>query len=121
MVEQDNLVGHGKGLVLIVGHQQGGDLTAFQQGADLAGELAAPNAVEVGKRLVQQKYFWIGRQGSGQCYALLLATRQLVRVALDFVAQSDQVEHLGDSCAALVGTALRQSKADVVADAQMGK
>ena len=55
--------------------------------------------VEGRQRLVQQEDLGLDRQGPGERHALLLAARQLPRVAVALVGQVDQLEQLADPLA----------------------
>ena len=70
-----------KGFELVVCDEQGGGLGGFEDVAHLVGQALAQVDVQVGKRLVQQQQVGLGGQGSGQRHALLLTTREFVRVA----------------------------------------
>ena len=70
--------------------------------------------VEVGERLVEQQQARRRRQRPGQRDALLLAARQLVRVALGQVAELDELQHLAHPL--LLGRALDPPQPERVAD-----
>ena len=91
------MVGHRAGLGLVVGDQHRGLAGGAEDVADLGDEPLARGAVEVGERLVEQEQRGRGRERTGQGDALLLAARELVRMALAGIRQADQRQHLRDA------------------------
>jgi len=77
-------VSHGKGFVLIVGHQQSGRARSFQNGAHFLRKFFAQFGIEIRKRLVHQQQLRLGRQRTRQGHALLLTARELMRIAFPF-------------------------------------
>ena len=94
-------VGHGQGLLLIVGDEQGGGVQPLLQRADLLAQLQPDLGVQRGQWLVQQQHARLDGQRAGQRDPLLLAARQLVRVLLGLVGQPDHVQQLGRLAAPL--------------------
>ena len=71
------------------------DLELVVQAADLEAHLLAQVGVEVGQRLVEQQHLGLDDDGAGQRHALLLAARQLGRIA---VLQRAQLHDVEDAC-----------------------
>ena len=67
--------------------------------ADLLAQRDADLGVERGQRLVEQQHLRLDRERAGEGDALLLAARQLVRVAVALVGQVDELEQLADALA----------------------
>ena len=88
-------VANGKGLELVVRHEQGGGPCGFQNAAHLVRQPFAQVYVQVGKGLVQQHELRARRQGTGQGHALLLAAREFVGVAVLAAFQAHQLQHFG--------------------------
>ena len=108
-----DLVGQGERLVLVVGDQQGGGVGERQGTAYGSGGAAAQARVEGRERLVEQYDGGPGRQGAGECDALLLAAGELVGTSRAEVGgQLDQVEHLGDPVTAVRVPALLAAEAE---------
>ncbi len=87
-------VAHREGLLLVVGHEQGGDAHHDLDPPDLLAELAAHLGVQRGERLVEQQDAGLDRECPSERHALLLAARHLVRVLVRLVAQAHHVERL---------------------------
>ena len=77
-----DLVGHGKGFVLIVSDQQGRDLLGLEDLAHFQRQALAQVDVEIGEGFIEQDQLRTRRQGAGQRHALLLATGEFMRIAL---------------------------------------
>ena len=73
IVHDDDAVGDGQCLFLVVGDIDGGDAELLLQLAHLLADMAAKLGVEVGKRLVEQQHFGLEHHGTGHGDALLLA------------------------------------------------
>ena len=86
-----NPVTNRKRFELVMRDKKGSGLSRFQNTSDLVGQALTQVHVKVRKRLVQQQQARAGCQRPGQCHTLLLAARQLVRKALAYVGQSDQL------------------------------
>ena len=83
-------------LGLVVGHVHGGDPERALQAMDLGARAVAQLGVEVAERLVEQH--GVGRLHDGPRHrdALLLAARQLGRLAIAEIAQADEPQRLSD-------------------------
>ena len=77
-----NHVGNAHGLLLVVGHKDGGDARFRLNAADFLAGLQAQARVQVGQRLVQQQHAGHFHQRAGDGHALLLAAGQLVGLAV---------------------------------------
>jgi hypothetical protein len=88
-------VGHGQGLLLVVGHVHKGDTDLALDAFQLQLHGLAQLQVEGAERLVQQQGPWPVDQGPGQGDPLLLAARQLARLAPLPALQLDQGQRLG--------------------------
>jgi hypothetical protein len=94
-IHDDHPIGHGKGLLLVVGDIDGGDAHTLEDGSQLVHQPLAQGAVEGAQGLVQHEQARAGRQAAGQGHPLLLATRQLVHIPLLETDHPHQVQHLG--------------------------
>ena len=94
LVHQHHAVGHGERFFLVVRDHHAGNAQLALQLADFAAQLGAHLGIERGQRLVQQQQTRAWRQCAGQRNALLLATRQLRRIALRLRTQTYQSQHL---------------------------
>ena len=117
MAQHGHLVRHGKGLVLVVGDEDGRGPGPAQHVVHLAAHAGAQAGVERGERLVEQDDLGIGGQGAGERHALLLAARELVGIAPVQSRQSDHLEQLEDPLAP-VGAA-PQPEGDVATDGEV--
>ena len=81
LVHHHDAVGRHHRLGLVVRDVDGGDLELVVQAADLEAHLLAQVGVEVGQRLVEQQHLRLDHDGARQRHALLLAARQLGRIA----------------------------------------
>ena len=121
LVHEHHAVGHGQGLFLVVRDHDGGNAQLALQLADLAAQLGAHLGIERGQRLVEQQQARPGRQRTGQGHALLLAARQLGRVALGLRAQAHQGQHLGHTLARLRRRLPVQPEGHVLRGREIGK
>jgi hypothetical protein len=101
-----------------VGDQDDRHSGGAQDARDVVAHGAAQERVDVAPRLVEQDHGRLGRERAGQRHALLLAARELVRMAALEAAEPDQVEDLGHAGDA---TAPRKAVAHVVGHAEMGE
>ena len=105
-VHHRHLVGHGHGLELVVRDVDDGRVEVVVEALDLGAHLHAQLGVEIGERLVHQEDARVAHQRPAERDALLLAARQLARLALE---QVRDVEHLGaPPCTFLSISSLRQ-------------
>ena len=83
VMHDDDLVGHGHGLDLVVGDVDRGGLQALVQLLDLGAHLHAQLGVEVGERLVEEEDLRIAHDGAAHGDALALAAGELARIAVE--------------------------------------
>ena len=76
-------IAEGERLGLVVGDEHGGEPEPTVQLVDLGAHLVAQAGVEVAERLVEQHQVRSGDEAAGQRDALLLATAELRRVAVE--------------------------------------
>ncbi len=101
-----------------MGHKDGGDAELALDGADFLAEADADFCVECRERLVEEEHARPRGESAGERDALLLAPRQLERVALAEAGQADELQHFVDAGAALVGgdAGDPEAEADIVLD-----
>lgn len=116
-----DLVGHGEGFRLVVGHQQGGDPLLLEDVADFRAEPHAQARVEAREGLVHQQQARPRRQRARQRHALLLAAGQLVGKQVAATAQPDDLQHLGDAPLFLGRAEALQAEADVGGHVEVGE
>ncbi len=78
----DDMVGHGHRLDLVVGHVDRGRMQPVVQRADFLAHVDAQRRIEVGQRLVEQERLRMADDGAAHGDALALATGKLPRIAL---------------------------------------
>ncbi len=76
-----DVIAHGKGLGLIMGHQHGTDTAGLENVAHFSRESAAQFTIEIGEGFIQQQQTRVGSHGPSQRNALLLTAGQLMRIA----------------------------------------
>ena len=86
-------VGHGEGLLLIVGHVDEGDAQLLLHALQLHLHLLAELQVEGAQGLVEEQNLGLVHQGSGDGHPLLLAAGELVDPALAVALQVHQLQH----------------------------
>src|SRR3954471_17974283 len=99
VMHDDDLVGHGHGLDLIVGDIDGRGLQPLVQLLDLGAHRNAQLGVEVRQGLVEQEHLRIAYDGAAHGDALALAAGELARIAFE---QRRQRQDLGGALDALV-------------------
>ncbi len=114
-----DVVGEREGLVLVVRDEQGGGAGALEDVAQIEREPLAQVGVEVREGLVEQQDRRRRRQRARERDALLLAARELVRIARARSRQPDQLEHLAHAPLAFGRRAAAQAEADVGRDVEM--
>ncbi len=87
-------VGQGHGLLLAVGDVDEADAELHLQPLQLLAHPDPQERIEGGQGLIQQQDARIGDQGAGQRHPLLLAARELGRLALGVAVHMDQLEQL---------------------------
>ena len=101
LAHHDDPVGQRHRLLLVVGHVHRRDPELALDRPDLLAQGDPDLRVERGQRLVEEEDLGLDREGAGQRDPLLLAARQLVRVAVALVGQVDELEELADALADL--------------------
>ena len=116
-------VRHRERLLLVMGDQHEGDARLLLEALQLALHLLAQLQVERRKRLVEQQHAGLGRQGTGQRHALLLAARELGGPAAGKPLEPHHGQGLGNSDADLRRRPLAhlEPEGDILRDVQMGK
>src|ERR1019366_6521514 len=106
-VHDHDLVGHGHGFDLVMGHVNGGGGEPLVQLLDLGAHLHPELGVQVGQRLVEQEYLRVAHDGAAHGHALAPAARELARVALQVLHQPQDIRRhldaLAHFCAAFAG------------------
>ncbi len=112
-------VGHGHGLLLVVGdvHERDADLGLDPLELDL--HLAPELEVEGPERLVEQQHAGLVDQGAAQRDALLLPAGEQGRLAVLVAAELDQLDHVGGLLLVVGHPTAPQSEGDVLADRQV--
>ena len=123
LVENGDAVGHGHGLLLIVGDDHEGEAKFLLKIHELELRLLAQLLVERAERFVEQKNLGPLGNRTGQRDALSLAAGKLMRLALGELRELHQPEHLGDTLLDLgFGHAfLLEAEGDVLLDRHMRK
>ncbi len=96
LAHDDDPVRQRQRLLLVVGDVHGRDPELALDRADLLAQRDPDLRVERRQRLVEQQDLRLDGERPGQRDALLLAARQLVRVAVALVGQVDQLQELAD-------------------------
>ena len=119
----DDGVGHGQGLLLVVGDEDEGDARLLLDLLQLDLHVLAELQVQGTERLVEQQDAGLGHEGAGDGHALLLAAGETGDAALLEPGQRHEGEHLAHAAVDLVaGTfLLAQGEGDVLIDRQMGE
>ena len=121
VVDDRNAVRDGHRLLLVVrdGHRRHARL--LQNPADLLAHLDPEVHVEVRERLVEEEHRRLRRERPGECDALLLATGQLVGVAVALCVEPHELQHLVDPRLPVGGVPLVEAERDVLASGEMRK
>ncbi len=102
-----------------MGDEHGAGAAGLEDLAHLGRQALAQVDVEVGEGLVHQHQRRPRRERAAERDALLLAARQLVRIALRVRRQADQGEHLGHPRAPVGRAPAVEAEGDVVGDRQV--
>ena len=102
VVHDDDAVGHGHRLDLVVGDVDGGGLQPLVVLLDLRAHLHAELGVEVGERLVEEEDLGVAHHRAAHGDALALAAGELARVAREVGVEAEDAGGLADAGAALV-------------------
>ena len=97
LAHHDDPIGQRERLLLVVGHVDRRDPELALDRPDLVAQRDADLGVERRERLVEQQDLRLDRERPRQRDPLLLAARQLVRVAAALLGQVDDLEQLGDA------------------------
>ena len=95
LLHDDDAVGDGHGLGLVVRDVHGRDACLLLDATDLGAHVHAELGIQVGEGLVKEKDAGLDDQGSGQGHALLLATGELVGHAVLHALQAHHLEDVG--------------------------
>ncbi len=98
-VHDGDPIGQGQGLLLVVGHVDHGDAEAFVQVLQLELHLGAELLVQRPEGLVHEKHRRLEDEGAGQGDPLLLAARELARIATAETLEPYQRERPRDALA----------------------
>ena len=120
IAHQRNLVRHAHRLARLVGDQQHGGAFGLEHVQGFIPDVIAQTVIKTGKRLVHQHDFGPRRKGAGQCNALLLAARQLVREAVDMAAHADFAQQFFDAGAGSAAVKF-EAESHVLRDAEVRK
>jgi hypothetical protein len=121
LVEDSYPVGHSKRLVMVVGDEDGGRGSPFEEAEKLFPHFRRHVRIEVAKRLIKQEDHWLLHKSSGQGHPLLLAAGELVGIAFGQVHKAYHFEHHADLTCSFRGWQAVQSECNIVCDAQMGE
>ncbi len=118
-VHHRDRVGHGHGLLLVVG-----DVDERQPDVDLDPlelDLHRPAELEVegAERLVEEQHLGLVDQRPGERDPLLLATRQLDRLLARLAVQLDQLQHVADLGVDVGRLAALEAERDVLVDVEV--
>jgi hypothetical protein len=116
-LQHHDLVGHGHGFHLIVGHVDHRGLQALVQLGDFKAHAHAQSGIKVGQRLIKQEGRRLAHNGAPDGNALALTAGKGRRATVEIVGQ---IEHGGacstrDRCSAWSILAIRSGKGDVLA------
>ena len=123
LVHHREAVGHREGLFLVVRDVDEGYADLLLQGLQLDLERLAELGVERAERLVQQQHRGVEDQSARERHPLLLAPRELVRLAVAELLHLHEGERLSDPGAGLLPGRPReaQPEGDVLGDRQVGE
>ena len=115
-MHDNDLVGHGHGLDLVMRHIDGGRLQPLVQFLDFRAHGDAQFRIEIGERLIEQEYLRIADNGAAHRHALALAAGQLPGKAVEQVGEAQNFRCRFDALVdlGLGGTFQRQRKGHVV-------
>jgi len=82
LMKYRNAIRHGQGLTLVVCHVDHGHAETLMQVFDFHLHVFTQLLVQCAQRFVHQHQLWLEYQCASQCHALLLAARELGRIAL---------------------------------------
>ena len=121
LVHHADFVGHGKGLVLVVGNEHRRHAFALENFAHLERQTLAQVHVEVGERLVEQHKLGSRGQRPGQRHPLLLTARKLVGKLASLARQANRRKQVLDPLGTLRRRHIAQPEAHVALNRKMRK
>ena len=110
-----------KASCLIVGDQDGRAAALLEYAAHLLREPLAQLNIQIAKGFVEQQQARPRGQRTRQRNALLLSTRDLVRIALAAAGETYQVEQFIDACSTVGGRKTAQAEGNIGGDVEMRK
>ena len=122
-MHDDDAVGHGLGLFLVVCDHDGRNAQALLQIADFLAQPHPHFGVQSRQRLIQQEQAWRGGQCARQRHPLLLTARQLGRVLVAMADQSHQLHQITNAGIDAAGyrTLVLHAKGDVLRAGHVGE
>jgi hypothetical protein len=108
-----DLVGHGKGFVLIVGDEHGSDALALENIAHFQRKALAQINIQIGEGFVEQDQLRAWRQRSCQRDPLLLTAREFMRIPVALTTEADRGQQFTHAAPTFAGSKTRQAKTDV--------
>ncbi len=108
-----DLVGHGEGFMLIMGHQHGRDVLALEDLAHFQRQALAQIDVEIREGFVEQDQLRTRSQRARQCDTLLLAAREFMRIMVALSTQADGGQQFTHPDPALTAVKASQAESDV--------
>ena len=121
LVHDRDRVGHRHGLLLIVRHVQEGETDLALDVLELDLHLTAQLEVERTQGLVEQEERRAVHDGARESHALLLATRELRRLAVRDVIEFHELESLVRERIGILDTAALETERDVLDDRHVRK
>src|SRR5262249_34254408 len=123
VVQDDDLIGHGHRLYLVMSDINRCVAGFVMQVQQLHTHSYAQFCVEIGKRFVKQEKFWLFHDASADRHSLALASRKLLRLALQELIQMQEFRRTIDPCPKLRlrHTGQLQAKSNVVENIQVGE
>src|SRR6266567_3376424 len=105
-------------LDLVVSHVHRGDGDALAQALELDAHVGPELGIEVGQRLVEQKHLRMAHDAAPERHPLLLPAGELARLALEQIADAENLRGAGDLLADhfLAGAPVAQAEREIVVD-----
>ena len=121
VADDGHAVGHGEGLVLVVGDVDAGDAGGALGASDFIAHLEAEFGVEVGEGLVEQEEVRVDGEGAGEGDALLLAAGELGGASAGVIGHPDDVEEFAGPLVSLSPSLAShlEAESDVLEDAHV--
>ena len=99
VAHQHDAIGHGHGFGLVVRHIDHGHPEPLLQRPDFSPHLVTQLGVEIRKRFVHQADARFRNDGAAECHALALPARQLRRLSLEQLFETDDLRHALEAAA----------------------